>query len=103
MPNYDCVVFPSYYFEGTPRSLIEAAACGVPIITTDSRGCKDVVDDYINGLICKSQDINSLIEKLDEFINLDHETRIEMGINSRNKALKVFDENIVISEYLKIL
>jgi glycosyltransferase involved in cell wall biosynthesis len=103
LPNYDCVVFPSYYFEGTPRSLIEAASCGLPIITTDSRGCKDVVDDNINGLICKSHDINSLIEKLNEFIILDHETRIEMGINSRNKALKVFNENIVLYAYTNIL
>lgn len=103
LPNYDCVVFPSYYFEGTPRSLIESAACGLPIITTDSRGCKDVVDHNINGLICKSQDLNSLIEKLDQFINLDREIRIKMGINSRRKALKFYNENIVHNEYIKIL
>ena len=49
----DCIVLPSFYREGVPRTLLEAAAMGRPIITTDSVGCREVVDDRVNGLLCR--------------------------------------------------
>jgi glycosyltransferase involved in cell wall biosynthesis len=52
----DCVVLPSYYREGTPRSLLEAAAMARPLVTTDAIGCRDVVDDGVNGYLCRQRD-----------------------------------------------
>ena len=56
----DCVVLPSYYREGTPKSLLEAASMGRPIITTDNVGCRDVVDDNINGFLCEPRNEHDL-------------------------------------------
>ncbi|MFW3398436.1 glycosyltransferase, partial [Aliarcobacter butzleri] len=55
----DCVVLPSYR-EGTPRTLLESASMAKPIITTNAVGCKDVVDDNINGFLCDVKSIESL-------------------------------------------
>jgi glycosyltransferase involved in cell wall biosynthesis len=60
----DCVVLPSFYREGTPRTLLEAAAIVRPIITTDSVGCRDVVDDGVNGFLCRPNDASDLADKM---------------------------------------
>ena len=65
-----CVVLPSFYREGVPRSLLEAAAMGRPIITTNSVGCREVVDDGVNGFLCQPQDAQDLAEKMERFIAL---------------------------------
>ena len=59
----DCVVLPSYYPEGVLRVLLEAAAMGRPIITTDAVGCREVVDDGVNGFVCRVRDCKGLGEK----------------------------------------
>ena len=59
----DCVILPSYYREGVPHSLLESAAVGRPIITTDSVGCRETVDDKISGYLCRPQDAVDLSEK----------------------------------------
>ena len=101
--NVDCVVLPSFYREGVPRSLLEASALGKPIITTDSVGCRNAVDDGYNGFLCKPRSTEDLLVKMDKFINLSSKEIIEMGENSRNKAEACFDENIVIDKYLSYL
>ncbi|MDC3335253.1 glycosyltransferase, partial [Opitutales bacterium] len=101
--DFDCVVFPSYYFEGVPRCLIEAASCGLPIITNNSRGCREVVDEGFNGFLCEPKNINSLISKINQFINLSSKSRLQMGKNSRDKALNYFDEEIVLNSYVNVL
>ena len=58
----DCIVLPSYYREGIPRTLLEAAAMGRPIITTGAAGCREVVDDAVNGFLCRVQDVDDLAE-----------------------------------------
>ena len=65
----DCVVLPSYR-EGMPRSLLEASAMGKPIIASDAVGCRDVVDDGINGYLCKVRNSLDLAEKMEKMINL---------------------------------
>ncbi len=97
----DCVVLPSYYREGVPRSLIEAAAMGKPIITTDNVGCKEIVDHGVNGYLCKKRDVKSLEFAIREFISLKEEDKETMGHKSREKVLNEFDEKIVIDKYLK--
>ncbi|EIQ0745043.1 glycosyltransferase, partial [Escherichia coli] len=81
----DCVVLPSFYREGIPKSLLEAAAMGKPIIASDNIGCRDVVEDGINGFLCEPKNTKSLVDALERFINLSDKQKIEMGIASRRK------------------
>jgi len=99
----DCVVLPSYYREGTPKTLLESGSAGKPIITTDNVGCRDVVDDGVNGYICKTKSSKDLVLKLEKFLELSYEERVEMGKRSREKIVKEFDEKIVINKYLDLL
>ncbi|PSU95982.1 glycosyltransferase family 1 protein [Photobacterium leiognathi subsp. mandapamensis] len=96
----DCMVLPSYYREGVPKSLLEAGAMGKPIVTTDNVGCRETVDDGINGYLCDVRSTSSLIECLDKMIKHTHQERIEMGVRSREKIEREFDEKIVINKYL---
>ena len=98
-----CVVLPSFYREGVPRTLLEAAAIGRPIITTDAIGCREVVDDGLNGYLCKPRDASDLAEKMERFIALSSEQRAEMGRRGRAKIEREFDEKIVINKYLEVL
>lgn len=95
----DCVVLPSYR-EGTPRTLLEAAAMGRPIITTDAVGCREVVDDGVNGLLCHPRNAADLIEKLTHMMSLSPEARANMGFRGRGKMEREFDERIVVQKYL---
>jgi len=99
----DCIVLPSFYREGTPKTLLESGSAGKPIITTDNVGCRDVVDDGVNGYLCKPRCSNDLVEKIEMFLNLSYEERLEMGRESRKKIEKEFDEKIVINKYLDAL
>lgn len=99
----DCIVLPSYYREGTPRSLLEAAAMARPIITTDAVGCREVVDDGVNGYLCKVRDAVDLAEKMERLLLLSPEQRSEMGQRGRAKMEVEFDEQIVISKYLEAI
>lgn len=96
-----CVIHPSYYPEGLSNVLLEACACARPIITTDRAGCREVVDDGINGFIVKQKDSEDLIRQVEKFLALTVEERRQMGLNGRAKVEKEFDRNIVINAYLK--
>ncbi len=95
------VAFPSYYREGVPRSLIEAAATGRPIVTTQSYGCKDTVDDGVNGFLVPVRDAKALADKLRLLIN-DADLRQRMGKAGREKAEKEFDIRNVVRRHLEI-
>lgn len=99
----DCVVLPSYYKEGVPRSLLEAAALAKPLITTDVTGCRDVVEDGVNGFICHPRDSQSLFEKMKKMVELDKAEREQMGINGRKKIVREFDHNMVIEKYVQTI
>ncbi len=96
----DCVVLPSYFGEGIPRILLEAASMGKPIITTNFVGCKEVVEHGRNGLLCKPKDSKDLISKLLSFTALTERARELMGLAGRRKVLEEFDEEIIIEHYL---
>lgn len=98
----DCVVLPSYR-EGTPRTLLEAAAMGRPIVTTDAVGCREVVDEGINGFLCRVRDAGDLAEKLEQMMALTPEQRADMGRRGRAKVERLFDEKIVINRYLEVI
>ncbi len=95
----DCIVLPSYR-EGTPRTLLEAAAMGRPIITTDAVGCIEVVDDGFNGFLCKPRDASDLAKKMERMLLLTQQQRSHMGLRGREKMVREFDERIVIGKYL---
>lgn len=96
----DVVVLPSYR-EGTPRTLLEAAAMSRPLIATDVPGCREVVQDGVNGFLCKAQDGHSLARKMELFIALTTEEKQAMANASRQWVQQRFDEQVVIDEYLR--
>ena len=95
------MAFPSFYREGLPLSLIEANAIGRPIITTRWYGCKDTVDDGVNGFLIPVKDSKALADKLRVLIN-DHQLRIAMGLKGREKAEREFSIEDVVSKHLAI-
>ena len=98
----DCVVLPSYR-EGTPRSLLEAASVGRPIITTDAVGCREVVDDGHNGLLCQVKSVIDLKDKMEQMLCLAESERLAMGLRGREKMRREFDETIVIDRYRELI
>lgn len=99
----DCVVLPSYYREGVPRSLMEAAAMGRVCITTDMPGCRDVVVDGETGWICRPRDVADLSARMEEFILRDVEQRLMMGKRARGRMEALFDERVIIQRYVSVL
>ena len=95
-----CIIHPTYYPEGLSNVLLEASACGRPIITTDRSGCREVIDDRVNGFIVEQKNTNDLIEKIEMFLSLDYEEKKEMGIAGRKKVEKEFDRQIVVDKYM---
>ena len=95
------MAFPSYYREGVPKSLIDACAVGRPIITTNSIGCKDVVDDGVNGFLIPIKDSEALAEKL-RILMTDKALRVRMGKAAREKAEREFAIGKVIEKHLEI-
>lgn len=95
------IAFPSYYREGIPQSLIEAAAIGRPIITTNSIGCKETVIDRYNGFLIPIKNSELLADRLKKLFD-DTQLRISMGKNSRLLAEKDFSIENVITKHLEI-
>lgn len=95
------VAFPSYYMEGLPKSLIEATAIGRPIVTTNSIGCKDTVDNNVNGFLIPPKDVETLASRLKVLID-NADMRNKMGKASRKKAEAEFSLDVVIEKHLKI-
>ena len=101
LKNVHCTVHPTYYPEGMSNVLLESCASARPIITTNRSGCREIVDDGVNGFIVNQKDSKDLIEKIEEFINLGYLDKKQLGLNARKKVEKEFDRKIVINEYLK--
>lgn len=98
-----CIVHPTYYPEGMSNVLLEASASGRPIITTNRSGCREVIDDGVNGFIVKQKESADLIEKIERFIKLPYEAKKAMGLAGRAKVEKEFDRRIVVRKYLEEL
>jgi glycosyltransferase involved in cell wall biosynthesis len=96
----DCVVLPSWYREGVPRSLLEAASMGKPLIAADSVGTREPVKDGVNGFLCRPRDPADLAEKMEAMLDMSNGRRAAMGDASRSFMKERFDEQIVIRAYL---
>ena len=100
LKDIHCVVHPTYYPEGISNVLLEGAACGRALITTNRAGCREVIDDGVNGFIVEQENSADLIKKIEQFLALSFEEQKQMGISGRRKVEKEFDRNIVIRAYL---
>ncbi|UYZ57882.1 glycosyltransferase family 4 protein [Hymenobacter latericus] len=98
----DCVVLPSYR-EGTPKTLLEAAAMGKPLVTTDVPGCRETVVDGRNGYLCQVRSADDLGAKMLQVLRLPDAELRRMGEASRQLAEQKFDERIVLQKYLNIV
>jgi len=94
----DCVVLPSYR-EGAPRTLIEAAAMGRPLIATDVPGCRAVVERDVTGFLCAPRDADSLAAAMRRFLDAPPEARTAMGRAGRAKMEREYDEALVVGAY----
>lgn len=95
-----CGIHPTFYPEGMSNVLLEYCATGRAIITTDRPGCREIVDDGINGFIVKQQNAEDLIEKVQKYLDLPYERKKEMGLAARAKVEREFDRQIVVNAYL---
>lgn len=98
----DCIVLPSYR-EGTSNILLEAASMEKPIVTTNTTGCKEVVEDGITGFLCNVRDSIDLSKKMEKMYLLPFEERNTMGKKARQKIIKEFDKQIVLNAYLEAI
>jgi glycosyltransferase involved in cell wall biosynthesis len=96
----DVFVLPSYR-EGLPRSLIEAAACGLPLVATDVPGCREVVQHEINGLLVPVRDSKALAKAILRLLT-DKNLAAKLGASAREKAVLEFEERIIIARTLSV-
>lgn len=91
----DIYIYPSYYREGIPRSLLEALSMGLPIITTDMPGCKTTINCRKNGLLIKPRSLTEIIRGIQE---INKENLIELSIESRKLAEEIFRDTLIFSK-----
>lgn len=96
--SVDVMILPSYR-EGLSKSLIEASAMKLPIITTNVPGCKDVVEHKFNGFLCEVKSKKSLVKAIFRLINLTEKERLKFGVNGREKIVNEFSSKIVNKIY----
>ncbi len=102
MSRSDCIVLPSYR-EGTPRTLLEAAAMARPLIATDVPGCREVVIHKVNGYLCQVYDSEDLAKKIEKILKLPPAELFKMGLAARKHVEKNYNENIIIESYKNLL
>ena len=101
MREADCVVLPSYYGEGVPRTLLEAASMEKPLIAADGPGSRDIVEDGRNGFLCRPRDPEDLARAMQKMLGLSEEERSAMGKAGRRRVQTQFDEKIVVRRYME--
>lgn len=102
LADADCVVLPSYR-EGVPRTLLEAAAMGRPVITTDAPGCRDTVMHEQTGFMCRVADADDLARWMMTFAALPVAERQLMGQRGRARVEAEFDERLVLQAYADVV
>ncbi len=100
MANHHCIIHPSYH-EGMSNILLEAAACGRPVIASDIPGCAEVFEHRKTGYGFTVKNVDEMIKCVQEFIEMPIEQKAQMGRNGRSKVEKEFDRKIVIDSYIQ--
>ncbi len=96
----DCVVLPSYR-EGISKILLEAASMMKPVIASNVPGCRDVVEHFSSGYLCRVKDTNDLVLKMNKVLSLSKSELHHMGIQGRLLVKNEFDEEIIIDRYIQ--
>ncbi|MCZ8537252.1 glycosyltransferase family 4 protein [Paenisporosarcina quisquiliarum] len=96
-----CTIHPTYYPEGMSNVLLETAACGRPVITTNRSGCREIVEHMKTGYIVEQKNTRDLISKIENFIGLENKAKRQMGLDGRKKVEKEFDRNIIVNAYIE--
>jgi glycosyltransferase involved in cell wall biosynthesis len=91
-------VLPSYYHEGVPKFLLEAAAAGLPLVGSDIPGCRAVIEPEANGLLVPPRDPEALAAALGRLLR-DSSLRRALGAAARATALERFDEQLIADQY----
>lgn len=97
----NCIIHPSRGGEGMSNVLLETAATGRPLIASNIPGCREIIDNDINGYLFDVGNVDDLIEAIEEFINIPQDEKEAMGKQSRIKVEREFDRQIVIDAYLE--
>ena len=97
-----CVVLPSYH-EGMSNVLLEAAASGRPLITSDISGCREAVEDGNSGYLCPAKDANALYGAMRRFMELPKDRCVELGRCGRERMKQKFSKTAVVTETIKHL
>lgn len=97
-----CIINPSYH-EGMSNVLLEAAACGRPVIASNVPGCAETFDEGVSGFGFEVKNTDALIACVEKFLALSSKERIQMGLSGRKKVEREFDRQIVVSRYIKEL
>lgn len=98
----DVFVFPSYYGEGMPAALMEAVACGLPVVATDLPGCRVAVEDGVNGYLVPTRDVEALANRLEDLLRSE-DLRRQMGARSRQIALERFNQIAIHRQILAVM
>ncbi len=98
----DCIVLPSYR-EAIPRTITEGMSMAKPVITTDTAGCREAVDDGENGYLVEIRNSEALKEVFQKFMSLDDHQKIEMGRAGREKVIREFDDKKIAQEIFDIV
>lgn len=102
LTNSDVFVLPTFYREGIPRSSLEALSIGMPIIITDTPGCKETVTQGENGLLIEPRSLDALVEALEFFLKNPEKVK-EMGIKSRELAESKFDVKLINKQLITLI
>ena len=100
MAESHVIVHPSYH-EGLSNVLLEAAACGRPVLATDVSGCRETLIPGVSGLTFMSKSTEALVQAIENMISYSERERAAMGRQGRSHIETVFDRNIVIQAYLE--
>ena len=95
----DCFVLPSYR-EGLPKSILEACAMSMPVITTNVPGCREIITNNFNGILCDAKNSDSLKNAILKILSMSTNARSKLGQNGRKLVCEYFDEKIVVKSAL---
>lgn len=98
----NCIVLPSYH-EGMSNVLLEAAASGRPLITSDIPGCREAVENNASGYLCPAKDVDALYNAMQRFVGLPESWRSEMGRCGRERMAQKFSKTAVVAKTIKHL
>lgn len=103
LKSIHCLVLPTFHPEGLSNVLLEAAATGRPAICTSRPGCREVVQDGVNGLYCEAKNTDNLVSVVDKFCSMSEEEHKKLGLEGRKIVEQRFDRSIVVNSYMELI